>query len=183
LILNQLRTYIPKPGEWGAPAWFTPGGKAPKYAYSLEIWLNNRKSKAGAVFNENGYKIGSEVKATIKKSRFGTEGRVAAYDILWGDERMGVAEEESWVNAVKSSPRLKTASGWYGILKEEGSDEFYGDGKIHGIDNFLEALRTNQELRAAMLDLLTEELVIKFENKEGNAEDFYTIDEEKGNDK
>lgn len=178
LILNQLRTYIPKPGEWGAPQWFTPGGKAPKYAYSLEIWLNNRKSKAGAVFNENGYKVGSEVKATIKKSRFGTEGRVAAYDILWGDDRMGVAEEESWISAAKSSPRFKSASGWYGILKEDGGDEFYGGKKINGVDNFVEALQTNDELRKAMLDLLTEELVVKFENKEGNAEDFYAVDEE-----
>lgn len=178
LILNQLRTYIPKPGEWGAPKWFTPGGKAPKYAYSLEIWLNNRKSKAGAVFNQNGYKIGSEVKATIKKSRFGTEGRVAGFDILWGDDRMGVAEEESWIEAAKKSDRFKSASGWYGILKEGTEDDFIGGKKINGVENFVEALQSNEELREAMLDLLTEELVIKFEKKEGDAKDFYELGEE-----
>ena len=41
------------------------------YSYSLRIWLTGRKSKAAAVLDEKGFKIGSEVKVKLEKSRFG----------------------------------------------------------------------------------------------------------------
>ena len=76
LVLNQLKTNITMNiAEAMTTPYFTPGGKALNYAYSLRIWLTGRKAKASFIIDERGYRIGSEVKAKIEKSRFGSQGR------------------------------------------------------------------------------------------------------------
>ena len=83
LVLNQLKTNITRsPSEALVEPYMTPGGKAMIYAYSLRIWLTGRKSKASYVLDERGFRVGSEVKATLKKSRFGTQGRQASFKIF-----------------------------------------------------------------------------------------------------
>ena len=73
LVLNQLKTNIARtPAEALTTPYFTPGGKAMIYAYSLRIWLTGRKAKASFVLDDKGYRIGSEVKVKLEKSRFGT---------------------------------------------------------------------------------------------------------------
>ena len=74
----------------------TPGGKALSYAYSLRVWLTGRKAKASFVLDEHGYRIGSEVKCTLKKSRFGTQGRQCTFKILWGGDAY-IQDEEGWL--------------------------------------------------------------------------------------
>ena len=81
--------------------YITPGGKAMHYSYSLRIWLTGRKSKAAYIEDENGFRIGSEVKVKLEKSRFGTQGRTCAFRILWGTEDIGVQDEASWFEALK----------------------------------------------------------------------------------
>ena len=76
LVLNQLKTNITRsPSEAMTTPYVTPGGKAMIYAYSLRIWLTGRKAKASFVLDDNGFRIGSEVKVKLEKSRFGTQGR------------------------------------------------------------------------------------------------------------
>ena len=71
LILNQLKTNITRnPNMALVEPYVTPGGKAMIYAYSLRVWLTGRKSKASYINDDNGFRIGSEVKTTLKKSRF-----------------------------------------------------------------------------------------------------------------
>ena len=72
----------------------TPGGKAMIYAYSLRVWLTARKAKASFIVDDNGFRIGSEVKVKLEKSRFGTHGRTCNFKILWGDDAVGVQDEE-----------------------------------------------------------------------------------------
>ena len=50
----------------------TPGGKALPYSYSLRIWLTARKAKASFITDDNGYRIGSEVKVKAGKVPFRT---------------------------------------------------------------------------------------------------------------
>ena len=77
LVLNQLKTNMAArtPAEAMTTPYFTPGGKAMAYAYSLRVWLTARKAKASFIVDDNGYRIGSEVKVKLEKSRFGTAGR------------------------------------------------------------------------------------------------------------
>ena len=174
LVLNQLKTFIPKDQRERIQAmiepYTTPGGKALNYAYSLRIWLTGRKSKASYITDEKGYRVGSEVKAKIKKSRFGTEGRECTFKILWGDG-VGIQDEESWFEAIKSSDYLK-ANGPTWVLEMEDGEErkFYSK-------NWTDELQ-DDKFRERVLQIMDDELIIKFEKKEGPAEAFYNIDGE-----
>ena len=59
------------------------------YVYSLRIWLTGRKAKSAFIEDESGFRIGSEVKVKLEKSRFGTQGRNCAFKILWGTDEVG----------------------------------------------------------------------------------------------
>ena len=128
LILNQLKTRVGTT-ESGAmigkytpdeDKWFTPGGKALHYAYSLRIWLKRGSAKKEFITNENGFRIGAEVKAKLKKCRFGTEGRECRFKIVWGDDtQLGVRNVESILEAIQTSEKIKSNGPWSGI---EGTD-------------------------------------------------------------
>ena len=89
LVLNQLKTNITSGPMAHITAmttpYMTPGGKAMHYSYSLRIWLTGRKAKSAFVMDDKGFRIGSEVKIRLEKSRFGTQGRNCAFRIMWGN--------------------------------------------------------------------------------------------------
>ncbi len=179
LVLNQLKTNITRmPAEAMVTPFFTPGGKALNYAYSLRIWLTGRKSKASFVLDENGYRIGSEVKAKLEKSKFGTMGRECSFKILWGGESIHVMDEESWLESLRNSSYL-TKEGHSLLLHwPEGSSK---EPVKFRESQWLEILE-NEEVRARVLQLLDEELVDKFAHRKGNASAFYHIDPEEAGD-
>jgi len=170
LVLNQLKTNITStPAEALVEPYFTPGGKALPYAYSLRIWLTGRKSKASYVVDDNGYRLGSEVKAKLKKSRFGTEGRECTFKILWGGEDVAIQDEESWFEAIKSSANLEQSGAWYSLVYEDGTKE-----KFQGA-NWIEKLK-NDKFKKRVLELMDKELISNFVTKEGHASIYYNID-------
>jgi len=174
LVLNQLKTNITStPAEALVEPFFTPGGKALPYAYSLRIWLTGRKSKASYVIDDNGYRLGSEVKAKLKKSRFGTEGRECTFKILWGGDNVSIQDEESWLEAVKSSNHLELTGAWYSLVFEDGTKE-----KFQGA-NWSEKLQ-NDKFKKRVLELMDKELIYNFEVKEGHASKYYNIDGDEG---
>ena len=70
LVLNQLKTNITRsPSEALTTPYMTPGGKAMIYAYSLRVWLTGRKAKNSFVTDDKGFRIGSEVKVKLEKSK------------------------------------------------------------------------------------------------------------------
>ena len=171
LVLNQLKTNITRsPSEAMVEPYMTPGGKAMIYAYSLRIWLTGRKSKASYVLDERGFRVGSEVKATLKKSRFGTQGRQASFKILWG-EQIGVQDEESWFEAIKASEHLKQSGAWYTLLYKDGSEDKFQPSKWKN-------MLTNEKFRDRVLDIMDEEVILKFDKRQGEAADFYDIENE-----
>lgn len=172
LILNQLKTNITSNrAELLTDPYFTPGGKAPAYAYSLRIWLTGRKAKDSYILDERGYPIGSEVKAKIKKSRFGSLNRECTFKIIWAGGLAKVQDEESWFNAVKSSRHLEQAGAWFSLVYEDGTKEKFQAA------NWKEKLES-QKFRDRVLQLMDEEIIVKFETREGNAEDYFDIDSE-----
>ena len=172
LVLNQLKTNIPSGPNARIIAmttpYMTPGGKALHYSYSLRIWLTGRKAKTAFVEDEKGFRIGSEVKAKIEKSRFGTQGRNCAFRILWGTEDVGINDEESWFDAVKSSEYLKSAGSWYTLEMPDGYTKKFQPSR------WAEVIKTDEEFRAKIVQLMDEEVVQKFDKRVGKAEDFYT---------
>jgi recombination protein RecA len=172
LVLNQLKTNMAArtPAEAMTTPYFTPGGKAMSYAYSLRVWLTARKAKASFIIDNNGYRIGSEVKVKLEKSRFGTAGRTCNFKILWGDESIGVQDEESWFDAIQVSERLKQSGAWFTLVKNDGSEEKFQR------KTWASKLQ-KQDFRESVLTIMDEDVIMKFKNREGNAADFYDAEE------
>jgi len=171
LVLNQLKTNITRsPSEAMVEPYMTPGGKAMIYSYSLRVWLTGRKAKASFVLDERGFRVGTEIKATLKKSRFGTQGRQASFKILWGDD-IGIQDEESWFEAIKGSEHLKQSGAWYSLQYKDGTEEKFQPSKWKN-------MLTNDKFRDRVLDIMDEEVILKFDKRQGEAADFYDIENE-----
>jgi len=172
LVLNQLKTNIPSGPNARIIAmttpYMTPGGKAMHYSYSLRIWLTGRTSKAAFIEDEKGFRIGSEVKVRLEKSRFGTQGRNCVFRILWGTETVGIRDEESWFDAVKGSDYLTSAGAWYTLTMPSGYTKKFQPSK------WTELITSDEEFKANVITLMDEEVVQKFHNREGDAKDFYS---------
>ena len=175
LVLNQLKTNITRsPSEALVEPYMTPGGKAMIYAYSLRVWLTGRKSKASFITDDRGFRVGSEVKATLKKSRFGTQGRQCTFKIMWGDE-IGIQDEESWFEAVKGSRHMTSSGSWYTLDMGDGNAVKFQPSK------WKEKIQ-DEAFRARILQLIDEEVILKFDKREGEAADYYDIEGETEND-
>jgi len=172
LILNQLKTNITS-NIWEArmEPYFTPGGKALTYAYSLRIWLTGRKNKDSKIFDDKGFQVGSELKAKIKKSRFGSEGRECGFKITWAGDDVHILDEESWFEAVKSSPHLKSGGAWWTLVYADGKEK-----KFQG-PQWLTMLE-DDKFKNRIFELMEEEVILKFKDKTGDASDFYNIEGE-----
>lgn len=174
LVLNQLKTNITSNvAEALTTPYFTPGGKAMSYAYSLRIWLTGRKAKASFITDERGFRIGNEVKAKIEKSRFGTAGRLCNFKIVWGGN-VGIQDEESWFEAVKSSEHLTSGGAWYTLKYGDGAEEKFQASK------WMEKLQEDK-FKARILELMDEEVVLKFDKRLGDASEFYDDETEVAN--
>jgi recombination protein RecA len=173
LILNQLKTNLSVQGNvkylTDSERFTTPGGKALTYSYSLRVWLTGRRAKDSFVLDEHGFRTGSSVKARLEKSRFGTQGRECLFKISWAGEHIGVLDDDSLFEALSNSPNLEQSGAWYGLKHSDGTTEkFQAAG-------WLEKMKT-PKFRQRVLELLEEEVVVKFENKTGNAKNFYDLE-------
>ena len=166
LVLNQLKTNITRsPSEVLTTPYVTPGGKAMIYAYSLRIWLTRPKAKASFVTDEKNYRIGSTVKVKIEKSRFGSQGRQCQFKILWGGE-VGIADEESWFDAIQGSDHLIRSGAWYELKFEDETSIKFQSAK------WLDFLQ-NDKFKNRVLEIMDEEVVMKFKEKVGDASKYY----------
>jgi recombination protein RecA len=160
LLINQLKTNITNNmAEALTRPFKAPGGMAIEYFCSLRIWLTSRRAKASYVNDDTGRRVGSEVKAKIEKSRFGTQGRIATFQIRWGDH-VGVMDEESWLEVIKKSSYYKNAGGWC-VLNHGGKEH-----KFRSAD-WKEKLR-DDKFKKMIIEILDDELIHKFESTGSN---------------
>lgn len=182
LIVNQLKTVIGVTNPKYAPMtdkYFAPGGKACAFAYSLRIWLTGSKSQSSYIKDDKGFRIGSNVKATLVKSRFGSEGRHCEFKILWGDpEKIGVQDEESLLKAIENSERVEVAAKPTTTSKVKVVDK---NGGVHEVKygKFSETMRTDKKFKDIVMEIFHEEVVQKFDERKESAEHFYDTDEDK----
>jgi len=172
LVLNQLKTNITRiAAEAMTTPYVTPGGKAMAYAYSLRIWLTGRKAKASYVLDDNGFRIGSEVKVKLEKSRFGTAGRQCNFRILWGTDDAAIQDDESLFDAVKGSSNILQSGAWYTLVHDDGQEEKFQAAK------WVEKMQ-DDKFRQRVYQIMDEEVIMKFHTREGNAQDFYDNDDD-----
>ena len=173
LGLNQLKTVIASTHAQRMEAlsepYTTPGGKSMVYNASLRIWLTGRKAKSAFVKDENGFTIGSEVKATLKKSRFGTERRQCTFQIMWGADEVRILDEESWFEAIKGSEHIQQAGAWYSLVYEDGTAEKFQ------ATRWMEKLE-DPKFKSRVLELMDTEVIGKYRDRQGNIESFEDID-------
>ena len=134
----------------------------------MRIWLYPRRAKKSYVLDDKGYRIGSEVKAKIKKSRFGTEGRECAFKILWGTDDAVIQDEQSWLDAVKHSEHIEQKGAWYALKFKDGSEQKFQSSK------WLELLG-DDKFKSRVLEIMDEEVIQKFSLREGDPETFYDV--------
>ena len=171
LVLNQLKANITSGPMARITAmttpYVTPGGKAMQYSYSLRIWLTGRKAKSAFIEDEKGFRIGSEVKCKLEKSRFGTAGRYCTFRILWGTEDIGIRDEESWFDAVKGSKYMKSAGSWYTLTMPNGYTKKFQPSR------WTKMIESDKEFKKHIIELIDIEVVQKFDKREENANKFY----------
>tara|TARA_R110000824_G_scaffold63400_2_gene166764 strand:- start:2523 stop:3635 length:1113 start_codon:yes stop_codon:yes gene_type:complete len=171
LVLNQLKSNITRiAAEAMTTPYVTPGGKSMIYAYSLRVWLTGRKAKSSFVTDDNGFRVGSEVKVKLEKSRFGTQGRQCTFKILWGDD-IGIQDDESLFEAIRSSKYLDQRGAWYDLDMGDGTKEKFQSTK------WVELIK-EEPFRKRVYDIMDEEIIFNFEKREGSASDYYDIDPE-----
>ena len=172
LVLNQLKTNIASGPMAHIQAmttpYVTPGGKAMTYAYSLRIWLTGRKAKSSFVNDENGFRIGSEVKAKLEKSRFGTQGRTCNFKIIWGDG-VGIMDDESLFEAIKVSEKLSSSGAWYTLSTESGDVKFQPS-------KWGEKMQ-DPSFKEEVIKIIDDEIIRKFDSREGDASGFYNAED------
>ena len=169
VLINQMKTNITSNvAEAMTTPWIAPGGKAIEYFCSQRIWLTKRKAKAGYVNNDKGLRIGSEVKAKIEKSRFGTEGRTCAFKILWGD-KVGIQDEESWLEALRlsGSSKFRVGGGWYYLTDSKGKEHKFR------ASSWTTKLK-DQKFRTMVFEIMDEEIIRKFDTDGKN----FSVDKE-----
>jgi hypothetical protein len=122
--------------------------------------------------DDKGFRIGSEVKIRLEKSRFGTQGRNCAFRIMWGTDEVGIRDEESWFDAIKSSDYLTSKGAWYTLETPEGYTKKFQPSK------WTEIVQTDSEFRKQVMRLMDEEVIQRFDRRDGEAADFYDEEEE-----
>jgi len=172
LMCNQLKRNLDQMTARTEP-FVTPGGETIKYVSSLRLFLTTRKSKAYRVLGPGEQQIGSEVKVKIVKSRFGSLNRECAFKIIWNGPEKGIMDEESWLEAIKSSDYVETG-GWNTLYMNNDKTEsvkFQERG-------FVELLNTNPEFKKRVLWVIQEELVNLFQAKASSEQGkkFYNVD-------
>jgi recombination protein RecA len=176
IVLNQLKTNIPQGPNARIVAMTTPyvtsGGKAMHYAYSLRIWLTGRKAKSAYIEDDKGFRIGSEVKCKLEKSRFGTQGRSCAFRILWGTNEIGIRCDESLFDAIRSSEHLSNSGAWYSLTMEDGSVKKFQPSK------WTQFMATDADFKQRVYQILDEEVIMKFDKRQGSASSFYEDQED-----
>jgi recombination protein RecA len=178
LVLNQLKTRIPSSHyermQIMTQPYFAPGGKTNDYFYSLRIWLTGRKSKSAYAYDENEFKIGSEVKCKLEKSRFGTEGRVCTFRILWAVDSPRIEDEESWFEALENSDYLNKGA-WCTIFDDDGVEI---GGKFRRKD-FVQFMNDNPQVKERVIELMDREVIMKFDSNEGDKSEFYSLSDDR----
>ena len=172
IVLNQLKTNIPQ-GPMArqiamTTPYITPGGQGNALCLLSAYLAHRPKSyKSAFIEDEKGFRIGSEVKVKLEKSRFGTQGRSCAFRIMWGTEDVGIRDEESWFDAIKGCEYLSSAGAWYTLSMPDGYTKKFQPSKWTSL------VTSDEEFKNRVIQIMDEEIVQKFDKRQGDASTYY----------
>ena len=87
---------------------------------------------------------------------------------MWGDEAVGVMNEESILEAIKDKTDLIETGIWNKLTYEDGTIE-----KWQGLEEgFVNLMKTNDRFNKRIMEIFETEIIQKFDKKLGNASDF-----------
>jgi len=109
--------------------------------------------------------MGSEVKCKIEKSRFGSQGRTCGFSIIWGDDDVHIMDEESWIEAIKTSEHVTTGTSWTMVMQDGSIRKFKSKDWMENMQDPV--------FKARVIELMDEEVITKFSTKSGKASNFY----------
>lgn len=160
VFTNQLKTKI---GVMYGDPMTTPGGKAIPFNASLRVRLTKstelKDEKTGEV-------IGIRTLAKVIKNRFGPPLRKCEFNIMFAD---GIDDVGSWFTRLHELGEIEKAAGWC-YLSSYPSGKKDDTGKDRGLQfrekdwNFV--IKTNDEIRNHVLNLLEKRMVVKYEKSE-----------------
>ena len=79
-------------------------------------------------------------------------------------------DEESWFEAIKSSKHLKSAGAWYTMDMGNGKEVKFQPSRWK--DKIKE-----EDFKARVLEIMDEEVILRFDKRDGDAAEFYDIEE------
>ena len=86
---------------------------------------------------------------------------------MWGTDEIGIRDEESWFDAIKGSEQLSSAGAWYTLECPDGYVKKFQPSK------WTDLLMNDQEFRERVVRIMDEEIVQKFDKREGDASVYY----------
>ena len=93
------------------------------------------------------------------------------FKILWGDsDIVGVQDQESWFDAIQISENLKQSGAWYSLVHEDGTEEKFQ--RAHWLTKL-----QDEKFKKRVLQIMDDDVIMKFSNKTGKASDFYDHEE------
>ena len=91
---------------------------------------------------------------------------------MWGTEEIGIRDEESWFDAIKGSESLTSAGAWYTLATPDGYSKKFQPSK------WTDLVTNDSEFKERVIRLMDEEIVQKFDKREGTADAFYADPED-----
>jgi hypothetical protein len=84
---------------------------------------------------------------------------------------VGIQDRESWLEAIKGSDNLKQAGAWFSLVHKDGTQEKFQSA------HWLTKLE-DEKFKNRVFEIMDEEIIRKFDTREGSAQDFYDVDKE-----
>ena len=91
---------------------------------------------------------------------------------MWGSNEVGIRDEESWFDAIKGSACLTSAGAWYTLETPDGYNKKFQPSRWN------EIITTDDDFKERVMRLMDEEIVQKFDRREGDAQNFYATPED-----
>ena len=146
LVINQWRMQI---GVMHGDPRTTPGGKGKNFSFSVRLEVRRGEWREIGPSSSK-VKVGMEIKAKTLKNKTAPPYQAAAFDFYFadgGDVPMGEYDSAKSAHAVASA---------LGLLELKGAYIYYRDRNWNGKQRFIDSLREEIDLRAALdNDILT----------------------------
>ena len=106
----------------------------------------------------------------MKSLALAPRGGSATFKILWGDQ-IGIQDDESLFDAIRGSSHISQRGAWYELDMGDGTTQKFQASR------WMEYM-ADEKFKARVLQVMDEEVIFRFDQRQGNTADFYETDDE-----